>query len=105
MHTEQVGTFLRSLGTAECFQSAGDQVLQLGVDDSVFLEGRFKNNQLDDKKGRSDVERQKDDNFFLVWKTRSVTGPDSVSFFVFDVRTHVLIQNVQWGIVHVRRVI
>ena len=34
---EQVATFLRSLGTAECFQSAGDQVLQLGVDDSVFF--------------------------------------------------------------------
>ena len=30
---EEVATFLRSLGTAECFQSAGDQVVQLGVDD------------------------------------------------------------------------
>jgi hypothetical protein len=25
------------LGTAECFQSVGDQVLHLGVDDSVFF--------------------------------------------------------------------
>ncbi len=29
---QQVATFLRALGTAECFQSAVDQVLQLGVD-------------------------------------------------------------------------
>ena len=28
---EQVATFVRSLGTAECFQSAGHQVLQLGT--------------------------------------------------------------------------
>ncbi len=34
---EQVATFLRSLGTADCFQSTGDQVLKLGVDVSVFL--------------------------------------------------------------------
>jgi hypothetical protein len=34
----QVATFLRALGTAECFQSAADQVLQLGVDGSVFFE-------------------------------------------------------------------
>jgi hypothetical protein len=27
-----------ALGTAQCFQSAGDQVLQLGVDDSVFFD-------------------------------------------------------------------
>jgi hypothetical protein len=31
-----VATFVRSLGTSEFFQSAGDQVLQLGVDDRVF---------------------------------------------------------------------
>ena len=30
-------TFVRSLGPAECFQSAGDRVLYLGVDDSVFF--------------------------------------------------------------------
>ena len=35
---EQVATFLRSLGTAECFQSAGDEALQHGVDGSVFFE-------------------------------------------------------------------
>jgi hypothetical protein len=35
---QQVATFLRALGTAECFQSAADQVLQLGVDGSVFFE-------------------------------------------------------------------
>ena len=35
---QQVATFLRALGTVECFQSATDQVLQLGVDDSVFFE-------------------------------------------------------------------
>ena len=33
--SENVSTFVKSLGTAECFQSPGDQVLQLGVDDSV----------------------------------------------------------------------
>jgi hypothetical protein len=35
--SEKVTVFVRSLGTTECFQSAGDQVLQLGVDDSVFF--------------------------------------------------------------------
>ncbi len=35
--SENVATFVRSLGTSECFQSAGDQVLQRGVDDSVFF--------------------------------------------------------------------
>ena len=35
--TEKVVTFLRSLGTAECFQSPGDHVMQLGVDVSVFF--------------------------------------------------------------------
>jgi hypothetical protein len=35
--SEQVATFVRSLGPAECFQSVTDQVLQLGVDDSVFF--------------------------------------------------------------------
>jgi len=35
---QQVATFLRSLGTAECFQSATGQVLQFGVDDSLFCE-------------------------------------------------------------------
>jgi hypothetical protein len=33
--SENVATFVRSLGTAECFQSVGDQVMQIGVDDSV----------------------------------------------------------------------
>ena len=28
---------VRSLGAVECFQSTGDQVLQFGVDDSVFF--------------------------------------------------------------------
>jgi len=37
--SEQVATFVRSLGPAQCFQSAGDQVLQLGVDDSVVNNG------------------------------------------------------------------
>ena len=36
--TEEAATFLRSLGPAECFQSATDKVLQHGVDDSVFFE-------------------------------------------------------------------
>ena len=35
---EEVATFLRSLGPAECFQSDGDAVLQYGVDGSVFFE-------------------------------------------------------------------
>jgi hypothetical protein len=35
---EQVATFVRALGAAQCFQSAGDQVLQLGVDGSLFFD-------------------------------------------------------------------
>jgi hypothetical protein len=35
--SENVATFVRSLGTSESFQSSGDQVLYLGVDDSVFF--------------------------------------------------------------------
>ncbi len=35
--SEKVTTFVRSLGTTECFQSTGDQVLVFGVDDSVFF--------------------------------------------------------------------
>ena len=35
--SENVTTFVRSLGTSECFQSAGDQVLQFGVDVGVFF--------------------------------------------------------------------
>ena len=34
---ETVVVFVRSLGPSECFQSPGDQVLYLGVDDSVFF--------------------------------------------------------------------
>ena len=33
-----MATFVRALGTAQCFQSTGDQVLQLGVDDRVFFD-------------------------------------------------------------------
>jgi hypothetical protein len=36
--SEKVATFVRALGDAQCFQSAGDQVLQLGVDVSVFFD-------------------------------------------------------------------
>jgi len=36
--SEKVATFVRALGGAQCFQSAEDQVLQLGVDGSVFFE-------------------------------------------------------------------
>jgi hypothetical protein len=36
--SEKVATFVRSLGAAQCFQSAGDQVLQLGVDGSVVFD-------------------------------------------------------------------
>jgi hypothetical protein len=36
--SEKVVTFVRSLGGAQCFQSAGDQVLHLGVDVSVFFD-------------------------------------------------------------------
>ncbi len=36
--SQKVATFLRALGTVECFQSAVDQVLQLGVDGSLFCE-------------------------------------------------------------------
>ncbi len=35
-NSEKVTTFVRSLRTVECFQSTGDQVLDLGVDNSVF---------------------------------------------------------------------
>ncbi len=35
---EKVDTFVRALGDAQCFQSAGDQVLLLGVDDSVIFD-------------------------------------------------------------------
>ena len=35
---QKVASFLRALGTAEYFQSAADQVLQLGVDGSLFCE-------------------------------------------------------------------
>jgi hypothetical protein len=35
---EKVVTFVRGLGASQCFQSAGDQVLELGVDDSVFFD-------------------------------------------------------------------
>ncbi len=31
-NSEKVATFVRSLRTPECFQSAGDQVFHLGVD-------------------------------------------------------------------------
>ncbi len=31
-------TFVRALGAAQCFQSAGDQVLLLGVDVSVLFD-------------------------------------------------------------------
>jgi len=36
--SQKVATFLRALGTVECCQSATDQVLQLGVDGSLFYE-------------------------------------------------------------------
>ena len=36
--SEKVATFVRGLGGAQCFQSASDQVFQLGVDGSVFFE-------------------------------------------------------------------
>ena len=35
---EKVTTFVRGLGTPQCFQSTGDQVLKLGVDGSVFFD-------------------------------------------------------------------
>ncbi len=35
---QKVASFLRVLGTPECFQSAADQALQVGVDGSVFFE-------------------------------------------------------------------
>jgi hypothetical protein len=39
--SEKVTILIRSLGTTECFQSPGDQVLEWGVDDSTFF-GLFK---------------------------------------------------------------
>ena len=36
--SQKVASFLRALGTADYFQSAADQVLQLGVDGSLFCE-------------------------------------------------------------------
>ncbi len=35
---QKVASFLRSLGTAECFQSVTRQVLLFGVDDSLFCQ-------------------------------------------------------------------
>ena len=35
---EEVVTFVRSLGTVECFQFTGNQLLNLGVDGSGFFE-------------------------------------------------------------------
>ena len=35
--TDQVTTFVGSLGPDECFQSGGDQVIQFGVEDSLFF--------------------------------------------------------------------
>jgi hypothetical protein len=35
--SEEVDTFVRSLGPVECFPSVGDQVMNLGVDDSLFF--------------------------------------------------------------------
>ncbi len=35
---QKVATFVRGLGDSQCFQSAGDQVLLLGVDGSVFFD-------------------------------------------------------------------
>jgi hypothetical protein len=42
---EKVVTFVRELGAAQCFQSAGDQVLELGVDGSVFFDLSLNNLQ------------------------------------------------------------
>ncbi len=36
--SEKVATFVRGLGGVQCFQSTTDQVLQLGVDGSVFFD-------------------------------------------------------------------
>jgi len=36
--SEKVATFVRALGGAQCFQSAADEVMQLGVDVSVFFD-------------------------------------------------------------------
>ena len=36
--SEKVATFVRTLGGTQCFQSVTDQVMQLGVDDSVFFD-------------------------------------------------------------------
>ena len=56
--SEEVATFVRVLGTGQCFQSVTDQVLQLGVDDSVFFEilvNLYNTNNLKDTKGIHDV--------------------------------------------------
>jgi hypothetical protein len=49
----EMSTFVRPLGTGQCFQSAGDQVLRLGVDDSVFFDLSL--NDLEGVCGHSDV--------------------------------------------------
>ena len=54
--SEKVATFVRGLGSAQCFQSVGDQVLQFGVDDSVFFYLSLNDtNKLKDKKDIHDV--------------------------------------------------
>ena len=56
MELRESGTFVRSLGAVQCFQSAGDQVLQLGVDDSVFFDLSLNDtNKRKDKKDIHDV--------------------------------------------------
>ena len=53
-----MSTFVRVLGSGQCFQSVTDQVLQLGVDDSVFFEilvNLYNTNNLKDTKGIHDV--------------------------------------------------
>ena len=50
--SDKVATFVRSLGAAQCFQSAGDQVMQFGAEILVNL---YNTNKLKDKKDIHDV--------------------------------------------------
>ena len=51
--SEKVATFVRVLGGGQYFQSASDQVMQLGVDGSVFLDLSL--NDLQGVRGHPDV--------------------------------------------------
>ena len=102
---EKVSTFLRSLGTPEWFQSAGDHPLHLGVDDSVFfglsvneLEGRQLQSIL--TKGRevwlccSKIENKRDSvpdsrSQHILYKSHTSPSPIHTPLYIITPFSHV----------------